>query len=257
LIFAPRDQFLFPGANIFVAAIVLQCSSSCRECDDEGALGDLPEFQSVDINGDNWLASVARRRKVCDTTKSRSRESPATGTESRLSDRFEVIASMTTGMAYELIPFVAEDDMPTRNGASDGGMRLVTTGLIEPGECHWGKRPCRYLGNRYDRPIVDLSRDLPRSLRARIDKVRRPKLLVAGLCVRIEAFLDSEGDYCGAVSTWTILHPEDDVAALRELCDSLNGDDASAELERQLGATALGGGRITVTKKFLRNLVLA
>lgn len=256
MIFAPPDQFLFSGANIFVAAIALRKGCRCQVSHQDWIANRKPEFRLVDIEGDNWWALVTKRPAGSDTSCSPSRKSLATGTARRLGDHFEVFASMTTGMAYELIPFVLEEDKFPEDASSIGKMRLVTTGLIDPGECHWGTRPCRYLRRRYERPIVDRHADMPRLLRARLDKVRRPKLLIAGLCVRMEAYLDEARNYCGAVSTWTVLHPRDEVAELRELCDYLNGDCVSIDLERQLGATALGGGRITVTKNFLRNLPL-
>jgi hypothetical protein len=44
------------------------------------------------------------------------------------------------------------------------------------------------------------------------------------------------------------------VELLTQLAVRLNAPDASRRLERELGATALGGGRITVTKAFLQRL---
>jgi hypothetical protein len=84
--------------------------------------------------------------------------------------------------------------------------------------------------------------------------MRRPKVLVAGLSTQVEAFLDANGTHLGAVSTYSILHPEDDAKALRDLCDRLNSDAAAERLRQELGATALGGGRITLTKRFLKEL---
>ena len=36
------------------------------------------------------------------------------------------------------------------------GPPLVTSGLIDPGVCHWGSRPVRFAHHRYDAPRVDL-----------------------------------------------------------------------------------------------------
>ena len=43
---------------------------------------------------------------------------------------------------------------PTRRSRASGA--LVTTGLIEPAECQWGRRPTRFARQRYDAPVVDL-----------------------------------------------------------------------------------------------------
>jgi len=53
---------------------------------------------------------------------------------------------------YGLAPFV-HDGRPDRAG----GTPLVTTGLIEPAECRWGRAPTRFARRRYDAPTVDLA----------------------------------------------------------------------------------------------------
>lgn len=82
---------------------------------------------------------------------------------------------------------------------------LVTTGLIEPGACHWGRRPTRFAKQRYDAPAVDLA-----SLRAAGDlsdwAAARlvPKLLVAGQGRVIEAVADPAGRWLPSVPVVTV-----------------------------------------------------
>jgi hypothetical protein len=59
------------------------------------------------------------------------------------------------------------------------------------------------------------------TLQRRLQQARRPKVIVAGLAPRLECFLDAEGDFAGAVSTFAIFHRDDDVPALRELTAAL------------------------------------
>lgn len=159
---------------------------------------------------------------------------------------FAVMASMTAGMAYELLPFVSDGD--------GDGPRLVTTGLIDPGRCLWGRARCRYLKRVFDRPRVGVAGAMPAALRRRLELVRRPKVLVAGVLGpggNLEAFVDREGDRCGAVSTYTILDERDDVARLGRLAERLNRE---SQARRALGASAMGAGLVTVTKAYLRGL---
>jgi hypothetical protein len=169
------------------------------------------------------------------------------GDEPIVGQRFEVFASMTTGMAYDLVPHLCCDRI-------DGALKFVTTGLIDPGVCHWSTKTCRYLKRKYDRPVIRQPEDLPAAIGTRLAKVRRPKILVAGLSTKVEAYLDERGEYCGAVSTFTIVDPEDDVHALARLCDYLNSVAASRLLQLRLGANSMSGGRITLSKDFLRQL---
>ena len=60
----------------------------------------------------------------------------------------------------------------------------------------------------------------------------------------------------GAVSTLMVLHPHDDIAALEALEEFLNAPWVSRYLKQSLGANALGGGNITVSKQFIMGLPL-
>ncbi len=236
LIFAPSDPFLFPGANIFVCAIVLRQTKTC--------LAGVDRLESITINSDNWWSDLAGSSISIDTSTP------------RIADHFEIFASMTAGMAYDLCGFVIEaTEQDLAIPLSEQYKRLVTTGLIEPGRCDWGQKKCRYLKLSFDRPIILLSHhDAPRTIRERLKRVDRPKILVAGLSLRVEAFLDETGIYTGAVSTYTIIDRDDNIEQLRRLADYLNSDEATHRLQAELGATALGGGRITLTKAFLAGL---
>lgn len=237
LIVAPRSPFLFAGANIFVTLLALRRGGACLAAQDDEDWSN-PRLDVITLTSGNWWAPL-----VDQTAEARS---PGP----RLGDSFDVFASMTTGMAYDLIPFVVEQaDAPEKKL-----LRFVTTGLIDPGICRWGRKVCRYLKKQYQRPVIRMPDDLPAIVRTRLDKVRRPKVLVAGLSNRVEAYFDERAKHCGAVSTFTIVHPEDDADALAQICEYLNSPDATAHLQRELGAHAMGGGRITLSKDFLRNL---
>lgn len=233
LIYAPQNPYLFPGANVFVVALALRRGAKCLG----GRDPDQPRLSAVTVHDVNWWAPLIDESP----TPPRARK--------RVADRFEVFASMTTGMAYDLLAAVTDE--PVKDG-----LRLVTTGLIDPGVCYWGQRVCRYLKQRFEHPSINHLVELPAYLASRLEKVRRPKILVAGLSTRVEAFLDEKGIYCGAISTYTIVHPNDDVLSLRQLCEHLNSKQASKLLQVQLGAHAMGGGRITLTKNFLQQLPL-
>jgi hypothetical protein len=227
----PTDPMLFPGANVFISLVAFRKGDGCIVFRRDGSR------ETTRIDSENWWRAIhsADEPNVNDDRPS-------------VSDVFDVHASMTAGEAYVLLPFLHE-------GGEDAILRFATTGLIDPGVCLWGTKICRYLGKRFMRPTFD-SATLPDPLARRVTRMRRPKILVAGLSNRVEAFLDVRGDHVGAVSTYSILHPDDDLNALGDLCVQLNGDAAADLLRCELGATALGGGRITLTKRFLKALRL-
>ncbi len=162
-----------------------------------------------------------------------------------MADQFKVAASMTAGDAYDCLPSLLDE-------RSGGCIKLLTTGLIDPDKSLWGARNCRYLGRNLRHPRLKAEQPTA-SLQRRIEMARRPKIIVAGLSKRIECHFDLAGEYIGAVSTFSIFHPDDDVRALDRVHARLLEPTATAQFVSELGANAMGGGSITMKKKFLEN----
>jgi len=230
MIVLPTSARHFAGAAVFVALVVTGDKGSCLVAagDSQGEL----QWREVKERDDNWWRLL--------------HQMPPTAGGHRLDARFEVHTSLIAGEAYEIRDRIRE------NG---NGMKLVTTGLIEPKDCLWGVQPCRFLGATYRKPTVDLG-GISVALDRRVKRARRPKILVAGLSTRIEAFLDPKGETFGAVSTYTICHPEDDQLALEALLDHILSKEVTQRFRSELGASAMGGGSITLTKRFLQELSL-
>lgn len=236
LLHSPEKSTLFAFANVRVTAIVLSKGCACVG----GIEGDL---HPIIIDSENWWSCIVNRNQSAPGGQSN-------GT--RLCDVFDIGASMTTQAAYEIREFL-EDRSDTK------WPRLVTTGLIDPFECHWGKVKCRYLKSDYMNPVVRPSADMPKGIEKRLAHSKRPKLLVAGVAGpggRIEAFTDSSGKFCGAVSTYTITHPKDSIQALEALCRFLNSAEVTALVFSQLNASSMGSGLLTIKKDFLSDLIL-
>ena len=246
LLVAPAAAGLFADASVQVAAVVLDPHAAVcvgTRSPDGGRL------EPVRIDGPNWWAPLlgeVPETPAAAHTHAPPRTHAAAGT---VGEVFEVVAGMTAGMAYDLRPFLVDADDP-----GDLRPRLLTTGLIGAGRSRWGERTCRYLKADYGRPVIDLRPDMPAALRRRVETMDRPKLLVAGLSQGLRALLDADGRCRGAVSTFAVLHPADDLDALRRLGDLLHDAATGLRLQRDLGARALSSGRITLTKRFLRDL---
>ena len=235
---APERSDLFPGAAVFVCLLTLGPGARCRVTRDP----ELKRWVEGELAGSNWWRGVMELTSGAALTPSPD--------ATPLSERFEVAASMTTGDAYRVKPHV-------RDGEAGEGLKLVTTGLIEPDRCMWGEWTCRYLKDDYQRPVVPVGvSDYPPALVRRLERARRPKVIVAGLTARIEAFVDRGGEFTGAVSTWSIFEPTDDVEALEWLCAVLLSDEATRRFRMEVGGNALGGGNITMKKAFLRGFPL-
>lgn len=178
-------------------------------------------------------------------------------------------AGASAGEAYELADSVidlAETRTEAAGARADGGggaselplipppraegWRLVTSGLIDPDQCHWGTRTCRYLKRDYAFPW--LPRAAPSARRAAL--YDRPKVLVAGLSRFLEAVVDPDGSLAGAVATIAITVPDDDPDTLHRIADALNSEPVRRQFLALHGAQALGGGSVQVTKNKLAGL---
>ncbi|MDB5324045.1 MAG: type modification enzyme [Phycisphaerales bacterium] len=246
LIYAPDRHDFFPGAAVFICLLILGPDPTCIASTDPDPA--TATFHRISITSSNWWFPLATAfsGRACPPCPSLDAERPHHQT---LSSQFQLAASMIAADAYNLIPHLTDD-------ANAPGLKLVTTGLIEPRQCLWGQRPCRYLKKDYRHPRLIPSDNLTRSLASRVTNARRPKILLAGLAKKIEAFLDPTGDYIGAVSTYSIYHPTDDTAALTRLLNHLLNPAATQHFISHLGANALRGRHITLKKSYLLNLQL-
>ncbi|HET6328206.1 MAG TPA: hypothetical protein VFG04_26220 [Planctomycetaceae bacterium] len=239
VLFSPEHSSPFASANVKVVAIVL-CNRRAGRC--TSWLDGSP--REVEIRSDNWWSAIAVRGGA---------QQAAVNNAHRVADVFDVAASMTTENAYDLKPIL-------HDRADTVWPRLVTTGLIDPGKCLWGDVRCRYLKSVYSHPVVCPSGPISADLSRRLATATRPKILVAGVAGPgggLEAFVDERGLTCGAVSTYTITHPADSIAALRSLCDFLNSADVAARVFTELNASAMGSGLLTIKKAFLSDLRLS
>ncbi len=78
------------------------------------------------------------------------------------------------------------------------GPPLITSGLIEPGECVWGRRPVRFAKQRYAAPRVALDRLSPAMQRWAGERLV-PKILIANQTRVIEAVHDVRGEWLPGV----------------------------------------------------------
>ena len=108
---------------------------------------------------------------------------------------------------YGLVPFVRE---ATSGAVGPGEVALVTTGLIEPAECRWGRSPTRFAKQRYVAPVVDL--DALRAdgaLASWAESRLVPKVLVATQGAVLEGVVDVDGAWLPSVPTLVCTPPPD------------------------------------------------
>ncbi len=113
-------------------------------------------------------------------------------TSGTLGDRADLNANFRDEY-YALVPAV-----------HDGfdGPPLVTSGLIDPGVCHWGARPVRFAKRDFEHPRVDISR-LSGRFPAWARRKLVPKVLIANQTRIVEAVADPDGSWLPGVPVTT------------------------------------------------------
>lgn len=134
---------------------------------------------------------------------------------------------------YGMIPAV---------GDHERGLRLVTSGLIDPGRCWWGERPVRFAKRRFARPRVDLGA-LDARMQAWAARLSVPKVLIANQTRIVECVIDRDGSTLPGVPVVTARpHPPALFAAgdpLDQLAAVLSSPFASAWAWHRAAGTGL------------------
>jgi hypothetical protein len=207
---ADHNQF-FDGASIKVVLYVFGKAKQCKVSD-----SDIPEqasWKSSTMDFSLWWPYYQHNWWAFFVMNIRGLSLPETNDCCRLDEAgFVITQGLTTGDYYNI---VVED-------AKDGeGLKLITSGIIEPKECLWGKSSSRFNGRSYLYPRI-VVQEYGASLLKKIKRSQRPKIIVASLTRKIEAFFDSKGKCQASTATINIFHINDDLDQLRKLCDELH-----------------------------------
>lgn len=121
------------------------------------------------------------------------------------------------------------------------GAKLVNSGTIDRYTFLWGIKECRYLGARYLTPTIPM-RDIAAVSSTRARQTQSPKIVIAGMTLRLECALDSTGSVVAGKST-TIVLPRVDPHYLLAI---LNSKLVEQWYEAVFGGNKLAGGYLRV-----------
>jgi hypothetical protein len=125
---------------------------------------------------------------------------------------------------------------------------LVTCGLIDVGAHAWGARPARFAKRIWQRPQVDLGslrRDGGRAW-AHVERLRRPKVLVASQTKVAEAAPDPDGAAVPVTPMVSVL-PRDDATSVGALAAMVASPATAAHLAVELAGSGLGRDGLRIT----------
>ncbi|CAN5810334.1 hypothetical protein BH24ACT2_BH24ACT2_15000 [soil metagenome] len=149
---------------------------------------------------------------------------------------------------YGIAPFLVDDPEGTLDPSAFPP--LVTVGLIDPAECHWGRRRTRHHGHPWEAPRVDRERlmaetDLGPWARARLV----PKVVVATQTKVVEAAVDVEGAWLPSTPLISVVAPP---ARLWHVAAALLSPPVTAWALRRWAGTALAAGGLKLSAAQVR-----
>jgi hypothetical protein len=165
----------------------------------------------------------------------------------KMSERFpklescaSVLGAATVSEAYEIAKLIQDGGR---------GLKLANSGTIDRFHFLWGEHGCRYLGKSYQRPVIPTKAFgyLPHK---RLEQAQTPKIIVAGMTLRLECVLDMEGEYLAGKST-SIVFPRTD---LRYMLGLLNSKTVQYLYSTVFSGNKLQGGYLRVGPPQLREI---
>lgn len=130
------------------------------------------------------------------------------------------------------------------------GPPLITSGLIEPNECWWGRRDVRFAKQKFSAPRVDLSLLSP-ALQQWARQRLVPKILIANQTRRIEAVVDRDGAWLPSVPVITCT-----TSRLDDVADVLHSDAATDWVRYHAAGSGLSATSVRLTARLLASIPL-
>ncbi|MFM7423394.1 MAG: Eco57I restriction-modification methylase domain-containing protein [Elainella sp.] len=174
----------------------------------------------------------------------------------KLGDWANLTGAATVAEAYRLQELIRNQPCP-----DTADLRFVNSGTLDRYQMLWGQKPLRYLGQSYLHPVVAAA-ELGDLLPKRLHQSRQPKLIVAGMGLRIESVLDLSGSVLAGKSTTVIglpvCNPDSGIPLdPHYLLGLLNSHLLSFYLLTRFGGNRLQGGYLRIGPPQLRQLPIA
>jgi len=130
------------------------------------------------------------------------------------------------------------------------GPPLITSGLIDPNECWWGRRRVRFAKQEMVAPRVDLSALSPNLMRWARQRLV-PKILIANQTRRVEAVIDRDGAWLPSVPVITCTTDR-----LDEVADVLHSEAATDWVRYHAAGSGLSATSVRLTARLLASIPL-
>jgi len=239
MIYSADHHEFFDNAAIKVVLYVFGRSTDCTVSDADVPYGAVWKTKEMDFSQwwphykDNWWAFFQLTLQgiiIPDTSDCQRLDKSG----------FLVSQGLTTGDFYKI---------EVVDKKKSEGLKLITSGSIDPQRCLWGKNASRFNGKSYKYPRI-VQRSYGTALDKKLKRSKRPKVIVASLTREVEAFLDEKGECQASTATINIFHEKDDIDQLTALCTLLHSKRSNLLFTLMLEYNAMHSS-ISMEKGFL------
>ena len=150
-----------------------------------------------------------------------------------------IASSATVSEAYELAETIGDD--------AHGELKVINTGTIDPYVTLWGITAMQYLKKKYNTPTVSVSKIKNKQW------TRLPKVIIAGMGLRVEAFFDEYGVYLPAKST-VVVYAENSKISMKYLLSLFNSKFISYIFKVANQFNGMAGGYMNINKNNISEL---
>ena len=152
-------------------------------------------------------------------------------------EKYNLYPAATVSEAYEVKEYIEENSSPGNNY-----LKLINTGTIDPFQCFWGIHSMKYIKDQYMFPVINIDKCKKKIW------TRKPKIIIAGMALRIEAYLDIEGAFLPMKSTTVITKEDND---LDFMYGFLNSKLSTFIFKIANSANTMAGGYLNLNKNNL------
>lgn len=150
-----------------------------------------------------------------------------------------IYGAATVNEAYQIKEIIK--DQANYQVNNHAYFKFINTGTIDPYKSLWGIKNTQYIKGSYEKPIIKES-DLKRINPGRLKQSSSPKIIIAGMSLRIEALFD-KGEYCAGKSTTIIIG---DTKRLKTLTGILNSKIVSFWQNKYFNSLSMAGGYFNI-----------
>lgn len=168
--------------------------------------------------------------------------------ELREFDKYSILGAATVSEAY-----LVKQKLIDSNSNLKSFKKFINTGTIDKYQSLWGIKNTQYIKDAYLYPVIN-DHHIKEINKIRFIQAGSPKIIVAGMSINLEGYLDKNGDFLAGKSTSVIMSNENSSDELMWLLTFLNSKVVSYFLNVCYHSLKMSGGYLNIGNEILKSI---